>query len=205
MENKKENMLRFLLNNCTDENEHLRAIIIARKKDTGKDQKIVKRYTFKNFNDYLKYKDDIIENMKFSEGRLYINPTVKSFEHIAYDLLEDTVKTMRLKNYEYLKRSYDSVADRNIGVGGKKIWVVDIDIEPGKSLSEKDTVSMKNIYSDHLLWTNKTKNGYHLLVKPHQINNEVNLLYGFDQIQEVRVMKNSLTEVFSNYTEITKE
>lgn len=191
----KEYILDLLFSRITNpEDEHIRAQILIRNKDVGKTSKhtkTFKRYTFSTREDFDKYKDEIINLVLTKEARFYVNPTIKSYEDIGYDLLVETVDRVRHKSFSNLKTLYDSVADRNTGLKDKRIWLIDIDVP------EVDSEVLAKIILDlGLNYTafNKTKNGYHLLIKPmnpkdiNQIMEPHNLDY--------EILKNSQTEVF---------
>lgn len=191
-------LLMKLLKRIENEDEHLRGIIIVRGKDNDNPSSkvgILRRYTFNSYEDYLKDEDEIKILCDTFGGRFYINPTVKSYRSIAYEMLEGLAKDLKSANFKHIKRLYDSVADANVGIHDKKLWVVDIDKmkEPSDVMAYVSYFTKLNLYVDYT----DTKNGCHLLVKPHQVDldalEKLRLELG---TEEVTIKKNALTLIY---------
>lgn len=156
------------LSQVENEDQHIRASIIKRRKDNPEmdsEAQIIKRYTFETIKDYDRYAGDIEYICKMQNARFYVNPTVKSYKTIAFKVLSAMVNHIGNENYERVKTTYDSVADSDTGIHSKRFWVVDLD--DGEGDWRIDDV-VKIYKEDGLYITHtKTKNGYHVVVRPY--------------------------------------
>lgn len=171
----KEELIKALLKRCEDSpDHHLRGSIIQRRKenselDTG--ARIIKRYTFKNYAEFEKRKEEILNYVKLFDARFYLNPTVKSYETIGFEVLEKIASNLKLKQAESIKQTYDSVADANTGIRAGRLWVVDVD---GYSAFKPDFyVQVYNYFRNIIgretaIFFTETPNGIHILVEPHK-------------------------------------
>lgn len=163
----RETINKFLSQVETDD-QHIRASIIKRRKDNpemDRGAQIIKRYTFETIEDYDKHKEEIISTCNLQNARFYVNPTVKSYRAIAHALATEAVRLLGQGEFKKHRALYDSVADANTGVHGKRFWVVDLD--DGEGHWNVDDVI--KIYKEDALYIThtKTKNGHHVVVKSY--------------------------------------
>lgn len=150
---------------------HFRAMVMKRKKDGHKEDKILKRYTL-NSESVDKYFQEIVDLCDKEKARFYINPTAKSYKDIAFDVMTKTAESIQYQNYEFVKRLYDSVADANTGVREHRKWIMDIDFKNEVCTPESCSSAIRDLFGyydeknlNYLI--HDTKNGAHFIVEPH--------------------------------------
>lgn len=150
------------------EDFHYRGMVMVRNKDVGKQKsRILKRYTFNSWEDYLKYYEEIDTFLKRENARFYINPTIKSYKAIAFDLLEALPQRLRSgRDLHSVRSLYDSVADSNTGIK-TKVWIIDID-NPEITVDEIDKIKA-SLFDANYVDYGLTPNGVHFLVVAQHI------------------------------------
>lgn len=170
--------------------QHFRGQIIQRTTDGNKETKILKRYTFDTLDKLDKAMPEIKELCDTNNARFYLNPNVKSYKAIGFDLLERTVQNLRSENYKAMRTMYDSVADANKGIRDKQYWILDIDtkdelayihITNNSGIDFKDSIEIG------------TKNGRHILIRPQQLKLD---LKDMKDTYFTEVKKNSMTLLY---------
>ena len=183
----------------SNEDEHLRGHVITRNKD-GKKTRIIKRFSITKSN----YEDVYIEAVQLCRehgARFYVNPTPKSYESIAYDVLVETAESIKHGDFKYVRRLYDSVADRNRGIRGKSFWLLDVDFDydfgptPGFKAFVED---MKEVFSKEsdCSFLIKTKGGVHLLFRPYNVDYDGLAALAAKHGVDYELKKNALTLIY---------
>ena len=149
--------------------------ILKRKKehkDLGSNSLCIKTYYIKSV-DYLETKmPDIISLCDFHDARAYINLNRRSFEKTAFQLLRKITDQIMNKDFKACKKAYESVCGIHADEKNKK-WIIDIDRKDGGSHGEWMRGKLKEIMpnegEDKVLAVIPTKNGYHLITKPFNV------------------------------------
>ena len=178
-----------------DEDEHLRGHVMTRNKD-GKETRIIKRFSITKKN----YEEVYIEAIQLCikhGARFYVNPTPKSYESIAYDVLVKTAESIKHKNFKYVRRLYDSVADSNKGIRGKSFWMIDVDSGPTPGL-KAFVEDMKEVFSKEsdCSFLINTKGGVHLLFRPYNVDYDGLAALAAEHGVGYELKKNALTLIY---------
>ena len=180
--------------------------IIRRKKENPdeKSEYIVKRYTFANKEDFIKYQDEIKKLCAMYNARFYIGVSIKSMKDIAFDISEKVPTLIKHEQYYFFRRIFDDTADANVGVKEHRLWVFDVD--------NKDHVNplleyfiRNGLLTPYFAGMVPTINGAHILMRPHDTryihDNKRNMLTEDGSLRltdVVDVKKNALTLVYYN-------
>lgn len=197
---KKNDLIKDLIKRCETTNEHLRASVMIRGKSRGNNIPIIlKRFRFYGVSDYEKYENEIQELLKVKDARFYVNPTVKSDRDIAYEMASRIPELLKNDNYKQAASLYDSSGDKNPGVRGKRLWIIDCDFkEEGTKFDEDLKDDIRIILGEHLRYINMTKNGVHLIVNPFNVQDTIQRIGEIGLFKEVDLKKNAMTLMFWN-------
>jgi len=187
--------------------------IIRRKKENPeeKSEYIVKRYTFANKEDFVKYQDEIKKLCAMYNARFYVATSIKSMRDIAFDISEKVPNLIRHEQYYFFRRIFDDTADANLGIKEHKLWVFDVD-DKSHVTPVLEYLVKSGLMLTHFAGMVPTINGSHILMKPHDIryihDNKVNALSEDGSLRlcdVVDVKKNALTLVYYSDEETLTE
>lgn len=149
--------------------------ILKRKKEhpeLGSNSYVVKTYYIRDLW-YLMYrKEEMIAIAKYHNARVCINLNRRSFEKIAFHTLRKVTDIIMNKDYKSVRKAYESVCGAHSAEKDKK-WIIDVD----KPFLAQDLMSVKeaikncqpNPGEDKMISIIPTKNGYHLITSPFNI------------------------------------
>lgn len=175
--------------NSKDDFYHLQ--LIKRKKDNpglpGKNNnsRCIKTY-YVTSPEYLEdRKAEIIGICTATNSRACINLNRRSFEKLAYQTLKKISDQILNKDFEHVRKAYESVCGAYSNESDKK-WIIDIDDVNFNAGHFLDHIYNLAPYGEKGIAKIGTKNGYHLIVKPFNVaqlrsDNEIDgLNYNFD-------------------------
>lgn len=165
-------IIKLLQFDSEDDFYHLQ--IIKRKKEhpeLGSNSMIVKTYYIKSVEHLEKVMPEIVCLCNFHNARGSINLNRRSFEKIAFHLLQKVTNQVCNKDFQSCKDAYNSVCGAHSNEP-KKRWIIDLD--------EKDHIKTQilsntikncepNRRSDKVIAVLETKNGFHLITHPFNI------------------------------------
>lgn len=148
--------------------------IIKRKKEhreLGSNSMVIKTYYVTSIEHLEKIFPEIKCICDFHNARACINLNRRSFEKLAFQMLQKITGQIMNKDYKSVKDAYNSVCGAHSAEPFKK-WIIDVDRNiPGEKaliasvINNCDPNKGENKVYD-LLWT---KNGYHIITKPFNI------------------------------------
>lgn len=150
--------------------------IIKRKKEhreLGSNSMIIKTYYITSVEHLEKVFPEIKCICDFHNARACINLNRRSFEKLAYQMLQKITGQIMNKDFKSVKDAYNSVCGSYSAEPHKK-WIIDVD-DKDDSAGQKSIIASiirdcepnkgeNKVYD--LLWT---KNGYHIITKPFNI------------------------------------
>ena len=164
-----------------DEFYHLQ--ILKRKKEhpeLGSNSYVMKTYYISS-EQYLRDRmPEIINMCEFNNARAYLNLSPRSFEKIAFHTLKKVTDIIMNKEYNAVRKAYESVAG-NYGNGKRKKWVIDFDWEnPAVGPTDEDmkklqfmtdfVTELQEIAKQEPLAAHiPTKNGVHIITNPFNV------------------------------------
>lgn len=147
----------------------------SKMKGSNNSNRVIRTYYIKSKEHLLSIEDEVIKLCNLFEARAGINLNKRSFEKNAYHMLKNITDHILNKDFENVKRSYNTVCGKYSN--GDKRWLIDID--------EKDVSPIMLAYINHKcepisLMTEKgldskiidlipTKQGWHVITKPFNI------------------------------------
>lgn len=165
-----KNLLKF---NSEDDFYHLQ--IIKRKKEhkeLGSNSMIIKTYYIKSVEHLEKIFPEIICLCDFHNARGCINLNRRSFEKISFQTLLKLTGQIMNKDFSSAKDSYNSACGSYSNENEKK-WIIDVD-EKNPNLIiviENDIKNLEpNKRQSKALAVLETKNGYHLITSPFEMD-----------------------------------
>ena len=199
----KDQLAETLITECLkDPNYHLRGAVVQRRKDNPgmkNDSKIIKRYTFNTVDDFNYYKDEIQSYVKLFNARFYLQPSVKSYETIGLEVLNQLATLFIHRDYEAIKNMYDTIADGNTGVKSLRLWLIDADVNENTNkdwLPELIMYLYENVPQGQKLLITPTLSGYHILTVPHKRdNNKIKEIANKNKV-EISYKTNSSTLIY---------
>lgn len=171
MINNLEQIKKLLIFDSEDDFYHLQ--IIKRKKEhpeLGSNSYIVKTYYIRSI-EYLDKKFDEIKSLcNFHNARACINLNRRSFERVGFHMLRKITEQIMNKDYKSVRKAYESVCGTHSNEPYKK-WILDFDIKD-ESIINDLVGELNNIrpIGYKFIYKLDTKNGYHLIVSPFDIN-----------------------------------
>jgi hypothetical protein len=156
--------------------------ILKRKKENpelGSNSYVVKTY-YINSIEYLDSKiDEIIHLCNFHNARACINLNRRSYEKIAFHTLKKVTDQIMNKDFKSVRKAYESVCGSFSNEKDKK-WIIDIDHKDFDLSEVKRHVFYNNLISniqslifqtgkDDTITTIPTKNGFHLITRPFNL------------------------------------
>lgn len=150
----------------------LKGKIIRRKKDNPEIKRdfVVCSYCFKSSEEFEKRIDEIIKLCDAMNARFYLNPTIKSYKSVTFDMLDSMSILLRHKTYRATKDLFEKASDMNKGF--IKVWIMDVDKDENISLDDinKMVDKIKNEKFEFYIDELDTINGKHVFFKPHDID-----------------------------------
>ena len=146
--------------------------ILKRKKEhkeLGSNSYVVKTYFIKSEEDLEFYKAEMINLAEFHNARVYLNLNKRSFERTAFHTLKKITDQILNKDYKSARKAYASVCGM-YAADQDKTWVIDVD-EPKGRQGANMLKFIDNIepVGNKLIAIVDTKNGYHIISKPFNI------------------------------------
>lgn len=169
MINNLEQIRRLLTFDSEDDFYHLQ--ILKRKKEhkeLGSNSLVVKSYYVHSIEHLNTIMPEIISLCNFHDARGCINLNRRSFEKMAFHVLRKVADQIMNKDYKSARKAYESVTGTYSNEPNKK-WIIDIDL---KDLQLASTIraDIKNCEpnrrTDKIYDLLETKNGYHLITSP---------------------------------------
>jgi hypothetical protein len=161
--------------------------IIKRKKEhpeMPKSVKVVHTFYISSKDKLDELKDEIIHICEYHDARAYINLNKRSFEKLAYQMLKQVTDCIMNKEFRYIRKSFNTVCGRfsNENKDTKK-WIIDVDeknISPLMlsfldyecepiNIVTFDDIGMPIKSNSKIYDIIKTKNGWHIITKPFNI------------------------------------
>ncbi len=157
--------------------------ILKRRKENpeiGSNSYVVKTYFIKSLEDLEFYREEMICLAKFHNARVYINLNPRSFEKTAFNTLKKVTDQIMNKDFKSVRKAYNSVC--GMYSEGDKKWIIDVDYPSQITLHEirRILVNIAPIGEDKYIATIPTKNGFHVITKPFNVEQFKNLMPGMD-------------------------
>jgi hypothetical protein len=176
--------------------------VLQRKKDhpgtrlggSNNNSRLIKAYHITSATHLLLHKEEMVKLADLFNARVGINLNPRSFEKTAFQLLQKIANQMQNKDFYNIRKSYDSVCG-NYHSEMDKRWLVDIDTKDEKVVAE----IRRSVYLLHSKIGNRdyrvlaeleTKNGYHLITNPFNLDEFSRIFPG------VEVHKNNPTLLY---------
>lgn len=157
------------------EDEFYHAVVLQRKKENpevGSNSHLVKTYYIKSKEDLDFYREEMLALAKLHTARVCINLNRRSFEKMAFQTLRKITDIIMNKDFKSVRKAYNSVCGTYSSEKDKK-WIIDIDDLNFNALRFKQLIYDIAPVGNKYIATIPTKNGYHLITKPFNIQ-EVN-------------------------------
>lgn len=167
-----EQISKLLKFDSEDDFYHLQ--IIKRKKEhkeLGSNSYVVKTYYIRSL-EYLEQKrEEIIALCEHHNARACINLNRRSFERIAYHMMRKVVDQIMNKDWKSVRKAYESVCGAHSNEKEKR-WILDVDNkdeEAGRILIADIRNCEPERRTDKVIDIVPTKNGYHIITKPFNV------------------------------------
>jgi len=184
------NQLRPYFDNLED-NDFIFVQIIQRKKEIpelGCNNRLIKSYTVKSFNDLVKYKSEIISICKVLNARAYVHLSPRNFRTIQSDMLASIAEYFKSNTYQHIPKLFNTACGKS--KGKIKLWIADLDSNDNSQfiavMNEISLVEKRQLIYDIF----KTKNGWHFILNPFNIS-------AYDFPQDVEIHKNNPTILYT--------
>lgn len=173
--------------------------IIQRRKDEGvtikKNCKMIRSYYITS----LRYWDDHIEQIKelchTFKARAYMHLNPRSWKKCVLMAFGELATYLRSNQCSSLRKLTEEIAGKYIADGAEKTWIVDIDTKDETFIKEvSDVVNACMPVGDKVVDLIPTKNGFHLITKPFNIQ-EFRQTY---KEGEIDIQKNNPTLLYFN-------
>lgn len=157
--------------------------VLKRKKENpeiGSNSYVVKTYFIKSLEDLEFYREEMICLANFHNARVYINLNSRSFEKTAFNTLKKITDQIMNKDFKSVRKAYNSVCGMHSE--GDKKWIIDVD-EPNFDNLDKIKIALSNVQphgNSKFITTIPTKNGYHVITKPFNVEQFNGLLQGYE-------------------------
>lgn len=170
-----ENLLQF-----KEEGDFFFIQILKRRKDNPgmeQDMILINNYFVYSFEDYYRKEKIIIDECNYHNARAYIRVNKRNTKKVAFQTLKKVTDCIMNGDYHAVKNCYLSAAGEFHSQEPKR-WIVDIDVVNGKAYTVQELSEMDN----YIKWINEcepvgpkvldiiqTKNGYHLITTPFNL------------------------------------
>lgn len=146
--------------------------ILKRKKEhpeLGNNSVVVKTYFVKSIEDLNRYRDEMITLARFHNARVYISLNQRSFEKSAFQMLKKVTDQILNKDYKNVRKAYNSVC--GMYTEGDKFWIIDVDTPSTVGINEIKSAlfNVQPLDVKKFITTIPTKNGYHVITKPFNV------------------------------------
>jgi hypothetical protein len=147
--------------------------IILRKKDnpntkgSNNNARLIKSYFISSIQSLNNYEEEMKTLAKFHNARVGISLNKKSYEKCAFHMLKKVTDQILNKDFKSIRRAYNSVAGEYST--GDRNWILDVDDKeqhPNEILGILESIMP---IGDKFIANIPTKNGYHLITKPFNI------------------------------------
>jgi hypothetical protein len=176
--------------------------VLQRKKDhpgtrvggSNNNSRLIKAYQIKSVDHLLIHKEEMIKLGDLFNARVGINLNPRSFEKMAFQVIQKIANQMQNKDFQGARKAYDSVCG-NYHAEMDKRWLVDIDSKEEAEVSRIEEcikVCHAQILNREykILAKLETKGGYHL------ISNPFNLELFHNACPHIEVHKNNPTLLY---------
>ncbi len=145
--------------------------ILQRKKDnpggvkgSHNSSRLIKAYYINSAEHLDIHKDEMIFFANHFNARVGINLNKRSYEKTAFNTLKKVAEVMHNKNFEMVKRAWNTSC--GIHNGCDKIWLLDIDIKDMEYVEKiKGFTHIVQPLGNKVLGLIPSKSGYHLITK----------------------------------------
>ena len=144
--------------------------IIKRKKEHPElrsNSYIVKTYYIKKYEELDYYRDEMIALAELHNARVQINLNRRSFEKMAFHTQKKIADQLMNKDYRSVRKAYNSCCGKYSNETDKK-WIIDIDTKDSDFMEEIEEL-LHNRLDIHDFIELPTKNGYHIITKPFNL------------------------------------
>jgi len=165
--------------------------IIKRKKEHPElrsNSYIVKTYYIKKYEELDYYRDEMIALAELHNARVQINLNRRSFEKMAFHTQKKIADQLMNKDYRSVRKAYNSCCGKYSNETDKK-WILDIDTKDSDFMEEIEEL-LHNRLNIHDFIELPTKNGYHIITKPFNLQ-EFKKYY-----DNIDIHKNNLTILY---------
>lgn len=173
--------------------------ILIRRKDEGttikKNCKLVHSYYIRSLQQFDDLKEQIVTMCKMFHARAYIRLNPASWKKCTLMAFEELATYFRSNQFSSLRGLVDTLIGKYTADGCNKTWIVDIDekdISIVNNVRECITNCMPNKGENKCIELIPTKNGYHLISKPFNVQ-EFNKVY-----PDIDIHKNNPTLLYFN-------
>lgn len=169
MINNLEQIIALMKFDSEDDFYHLQ--IIKRKKEhaeLGSNSMIVKTYYIRSIEYLQKKFPEMVNLAEFHNARVCINLNRRSFEKVGFQALRKIADQIMNKDFKSIRKVYESVCGAHSNEPDKK-WIVDVDEKNPEILHaiRRDIKNFEpNRRQEKVLEILETKNGYHLITSP---------------------------------------
>lgn len=202
MINNLEKISKLLKFDSEDEFYHLQ--IIKRKKEhpeLGSNSYLVKTYYISSLEYLLKKWEEIITLSTLHNARACINLNRRSFEKIAFQMLQKVTNQIMNKDYRSVRKAYESVCGAHSNESEKK-WIVDIDTHSSEiinTIAQVINTCMplhENKHHSKIYVFLPTKAGGHLISEPFNVQEFKEKLSKLDPVYKCDLHPNNPTILF---------
>ena len=144
--------------------------IIKRKKEHPElrsNSYIVKTYYIKKYEELDYYRDEMIALAELHNARVQIHLNRRSFEKTAFHTQKKIADQLMNKDYRSVRKAYNSCCGKYSNETDKK-WIIDIDTKDSDFMEEIEEL-LHNRLNIHDFIELPTKNGYHIITKPFNL------------------------------------
>lgn len=169
--------------------------ILQRKKENdelGSNSRVIKNYSITSITHLEKHYPEIISLCQKFNARAMLRLNKRSFEKTAFHTLINISNNMMNRDFVNVNRCYDRACGQNHNDKNKK-WILDVD---SKDLDVKRLITAVQ-FCDPEQGTEKhycvipSKNGYHLLTKPFNIEQFKNM-----RLPEIDIQKDNPVNLY---------
>jgi len=160
--------------------------LLQRKKEhpeLGSNNRLVKTYYIKSVEQLLKLEDEMIFFADYFNARIGINLNKRSYKKTAFHTLKKITDQILNEDYKSTRRAYNTMCGKY--TTGDKLWLIDVD---DKTLDPNEIIEMARVKApvgmDKFVAKIPTKNGYHLIMKPFNLEGLKYTMLGVDDIHK---------------------
>lgn len=170
MVNNLEKIKEILKFNSSDDFFHLQ--ILKRKKENpelGSNAYVVKTYFITSIEHLEFHFPEMKMLCDFHNARACINLNKRSFEKCSFNTLKKVTDQIMNKEFKSTRKAFTSVCGSTSNAGkDEKTWIIDVDIVGQEGTDEISRIAL-GLPSESLVTILPTKNGWHLITKPFNL------------------------------------